>query len=161
MTITTMDDHGRRRQKCPPSAPHQALSPTTMHPTNGGQPPKQAGIILGGLRGCIALKTLQCWGNASLPEQRSILRATHHLNPPPNISACLGGCRPSVQRIMLGLNTSFGVLWGHFRRGRSWLWWSLCVFWSVPEHEPLFPVEPRHIGYRWKALVSSKRILAL
>ena len=31
----------------------------------------------------------------------------------------------------------------------------------LPEHEPLFPVEPRHSGYHQKALVSSKTILAL
>jgi hypothetical protein len=32
---------------------------------------------------------------------------------------------------------------------------------SLPEHEPLFPVEPWHSGYRQKALVSSKMILVL
>ena len=31
----------------------------------------------------------------------------------------------------------------------------------LPEHEPLFPVEPRHSGYHQKALVLSKMILAL
>jgi len=37
----------------------------------------------------------------------------------------------------------------------------VTVFCSLPEHEPLFPVEPQHSGYRQKALVSSKMILAL
>ncbi len=37
----------------------------------------------------------------------------------------------------------------------------VTVFSSLLEHEPLFPVEPRHSGYRQKALVSSKTILAL
>jgi hypothetical protein len=37
----------------------------------------------------------------------------------------------------------------------------VTVFCSLPEHEPLFLVEPRHSGYRQKALVSSKTILAL
>jgi hypothetical protein len=32
---------------------------------------------------------------------------------------------------------------------------------SLPEHKPLFPVEPWHSGYRQKALVSSNTILAL
>jgi hypothetical protein len=32
----------------------------------------------------------------------------------------------------------------------------VTVFCSLPEHKPLFPVEPRHSGYRQKALVSSK-----
>jgi hypothetical protein len=39
--------------------------------------------------------------------------------------------------------------------------WSVWVFSSLPEHEPLFSVEPGHIGYRWNALVSSKTILTL
>jgi hypothetical protein len=38
----------------------------------------------------------------------------------------------------------------------------VMVFCSLPEYEPLFPVELRHTsGYRQKALVSSKTILAL
>jgi len=37
----------------------------------------------------------------------------------------------------------------------------VTLFCSLPEHEPLFPVEPRHSGYRQKALVSSKMILEL
>jgi hypothetical protein len=37
----------------------------------------------------------------------------------------------------------------------------VTVFCSVPEHEPLFPVEPGHRGYRQKALVLSNTILAL
>jgi hypothetical protein len=37
----------------------------------------------------------------------------------------------------------------------------VTVIASLPEHEPLFPVEPRHSGYRQKALVLSKTILAL
>ena len=37
----------------------------------------------------------------------------------------------------------------------------VTVLSSLPEHEPLFPVEPRHSGYRQKALVSSKTILVL
>ncbi len=37
----------------------------------------------------------------------------------------------------------------------------VTVFCSLPEHEPLFPVEPRRSGYCQKALVSSKTILVL
>jgi len=37
----------------------------------------------------------------------------------------------------------------------------VTVFCSVPEHEPLFPVEPWHSGYRQIDLFLSKRILAL
>ena len=37
----------------------------------------------------------------------------------------------------------------------------VMVFCSLPEHEPLFLIEPRHSGYRQKALVLSKTILVL
>jgi hypothetical protein len=39
----------------------------------------------------MALKTLQCCGNASLPEQRSALRAVHTLNNPQKYTRLLGG----------------------------------------------------------------------
>jgi len=53
------------------------------------------------------------------------------------------------------------LLWGV--RGAFPLWGAMVVtvFCSLPEHEQLFPVELRHSGYRQKALVSSKMILAL
>jgi hypothetical protein len=37
----------------------------------------------------------------------------------------------------------------------------VTVFCNMPEHKPLFPVEPLHSGYPQKALVSSKTIIAL
>jgi hypothetical protein len=39
----------------------------------------------------MALKTLQCCGDSSLPEQRSTLRAINTLNPPQNYIQKLGG----------------------------------------------------------------------
>jgi hypothetical protein len=38
----------------------------------------------------MALKTLQCCGDASSPKQRSTLRGVHTLNPPKTTSAILG-----------------------------------------------------------------------
>jgi hypothetical protein len=38
----------------------------------------------------MALKTVQCYGNASSLKQRSALKAIHTLNPPKIISASLG-----------------------------------------------------------------------
>jgi hypothetical protein len=52
--------------------------------------------ICKGLRGCMALTTLRCYGDASSPEQRSALRAIHPLNNPNIISACPGDRRPSI-----------------------------------------------------------------
>ena len=63
------------------------------------------------------------------------IEGKHPLNPPQIISTCLGGCCPSVQHVLAGLDASFRVLGGHFRRRQPWLWWSLCVVWSMPEHK--------------------------
>jgi hypothetical protein len=54
-------------------------------------------------------------------------------------------------------NTSCGAFGGIF----TVVTMVVMVFCSVPEHEPPFPVEPRHSGYRQKALVVSKTTLAL
>ncbi len=49
--------------------------------------------FFGTLRVCMALKTLWCCGNASLPEQ-SALRAMHTLNPHQNHTCLLRGLYP-------------------------------------------------------------------
>jgi hypothetical protein len=57
----------------------------------------------------MALKTLQCCGNSSLPEQRSALRAINTLNPPKNYIHKLGGLSPihSMRR-----HRAQGLMWG-------------------------------------------------
>ena len=64
----------------------------------------------------MALKTLRCCGDASSPEHRSALMAIHPLTPPKIkfITACSGGCRPSVRRLVVGLEASFGAVRGPF-----------------------------------------------
>ncbi len=44
----------------------------------------------------MALKTLQCYGDSSLPEQRRTLRAINTLNPPPKI-------HPQAQEVVIHL----------------------------------------------------------
>jgi hypothetical protein len=56
-------NHGCRRQKCPPNAPHEALRLVLTHQIDGPLPPEQADIIVGVLRGCMALNALLCFGN--------------------------------------------------------------------------------------------------
>jgi hypothetical protein len=46
MTNTTKANHGRCRQKWPPSAPHEALCSAPTHPMDGWQPPEHADIIV-------------------------------------------------------------------------------------------------------------------
>jgi hypothetical protein len=57
----------------------------------------------------MALKTLQCCGNASLPEQRSALRAIHTLNPPKKYILKLGGLLPIHSMHRRGAQ---GLMWG-------------------------------------------------
>jgi len=99
----------------------QALRPTPSSSLDGLQLPKLVETIFKGLRGCMALIILRCYGDASFLEQRSALRAIHPLNTPNIISACSGDRHPSILCIGTRRNASCGALGGHFRRWRPWL----------------------------------------
>ncbi len=80
----------------------------------GNNPPSKRIYFWGLLRVFMALKTLQCCGNSSLPEQRSALRAINTLNPPKEYIHKLGGslpirltCRGGVQGLMWGARGPF------------------------------------------------------
>ena len=60
-------------------------------------------------------------------------------------------CRHEAQCLVWGVQGTFPPLAAMV----------VMLFCSVPEHEPLFFVEPQQSGYRQKALVLSKTILAL
>jgi hypothetical protein len=58
----------------------------------------------------MALKTLQCCGNSSSPEQRSTLRAIHTLTPPPKkIHPLAWGV---VTHLFVALAGVQGIMWG-------------------------------------------------
>ncbi len=61
----------------------------------------------------MALKTLRCCGNSSLPEQRSTLRAINTLNPPPKYICKLGRLSSIYAKHWRGAQ---GLMWG--ARGR-------------------------------------------
>jgi hypothetical protein len=92
-TITTMANAGRNG---PLTAPNEASSPTTRRRTDGRQPPEQAviNLILGGVRGCMAIKALLCSGDDASPQHRSVSRAIHPLNLQKVVCTCSGGCPP-------------------------------------------------------------------
>ncbi len=69
----------------------------------------------------MALKALLCSGDDESPQHQSVLRAINTLNSPKNISACLGGYRPSISRVGAERKASCRALGGHFRRRRLWL----------------------------------------
>jgi hypothetical protein len=73
----------------------------------------------------MALKALLCFGNDELSQHRSVLRAIHTLNSPPNYSRLLEGlspihktCRRGAQGLMWGAGGPFFAGGGH---GRLWL----------------------------------------
>ncbi len=57
----------------------------------------------------MALKTLQCCGDSSSPEQRSALRAINTLNPPKEYIRKLGGLSPIHSMRRHGVQ---GLMWG-------------------------------------------------
>jgi hypothetical protein len=57
----------------------------------------------------MALKTLQCCGNASLPKERSLFRAIHTLSPAPKYIRKLGGLSPIHLMRQRGAQ---GLMWG-------------------------------------------------
>ena len=127
LTSLVNNDHHNNGQpqptpaEMPPSAAHKALRPAPSSLIDGRPPPEQADVIFSGVRGCMALNTLRCYGDASSPEQRSALRAIHPLNTPKIISNCSGGHCPSICRVSTRRTASCGALGGHFRRRQPWL----------------------------------------
>ncbi len=83
-------------------------------------PPSLRMYFLGVLRVCMALKVLLCSGDDELPQHWSVLRAIHTLNSLKIISACSGGCCPSIQRVSAEPKASCGALGGHFCRWQPW-----------------------------------------
>jgi hypothetical protein len=108
-TNTTIADHGLRQWKWPPSAPHEALRSAPMRRMDGQQPPKQANIIFGLFRVCMALKTLQCCGDTSSLEQRGTSRAIHTLNNPKKYTCLLEGLSAIHSTHWHGAQ---GLMWG-------------------------------------------------
>jgi hypothetical protein len=86
-----------------PFAPHRRIE------WMGNNPPSKRISFLRLLRVCMALLTLRCCGNASLPEQRSTLRGIHTLNPPKNYIPYLGGLSPIRWKHRRGAQ---GLMWG-------------------------------------------------
>ena len=90
-TITTMAAAGGNGPLEPlrmPCVPLQRIILTK------DDPPSKRICFLWGLIGCIPLKTIQCCGDASPLEQRSVLRGKHPINTSPNHIRLLGGLSP-------------------------------------------------------------------
>ncbi len=75
----------------------------------GNNPPSKQIYFLGLLRVFMALKTLRCCANISLPEQRSALRAINIINPPKEYIPKHGGLSPIHSKHQRGVQ---GLVWG-------------------------------------------------
>ena len=127
---TNIHNHSWRWWKWPPYAPNEASSPSTTCQVDGLQPPEQAGIILGGVRGFMALKALLCSDNDALPQHQSILMAIHPLNLQKFICSCSEGLPPSSNDNGAGRKASCGaqgVISAGIDHGWLWLRWSLLA----------------------------------
>jgi len=104
-----------------PWPPHEALRLVPMRQIDGRRSPEQADIMLGVLRGCMALKALLCSGDDASPLHRSVDEGHTPPQPLKIVSACSGGHCSSSEDDGAGLNASCGALGGHFCRRRLWL----------------------------------------
>jgi hypothetical protein len=80
----------------------------------GDNPPSLRMYFFGGLRVCMALKVLICYGNDELLQHWSVLRAIHTLNSPKKYIRLLGElspihltCRRRAQGLMWGTRGPF------------------------------------------------------
>ena len=151
---TIMADHSHRRRKCPPNAPHEELRPMSSSLLDGRKTSEQADTIFKRLRGCMALITFRCYGNASSPEQRSALRAIHPLNT--HYILLLGGLLPIN---LTRWNEAQCLVWGIRGAFPPAATMVVTVFCSLPEHEPLFPVNQGIVGIARKLLSRARQFL--
>ncbi len=165
-TNTTIADHGHRQQKLPPSAPHETLRSVPTPWMDWRQPPEQADEIFWVVEGVYGPHTPPMLWRCIITGTKERFEGHIHPHPPKIISACLGGCHPSIQCICAVCKASCGLLGGNFCRQqpRLWqLWHQLCVVVMWPEPQPLHfgPMETWHIGYCRKVLNVTKTIASL
>jgi len=91
-------NHGRRWQKCPPNAPHEALCLVPMHQIDGWRSPEQVDIMLGVLRGCMALKALLCSRRWCIAVSSKCVEGHTPHQPLTNYIRLLGGLSSIKQR---------------------------------------------------------------
>ncbi len=90
--------------------PHmRACAPCQRVEWMGDNPPSKRIQILGLLRVCMALLTLQCCGDSSSPGQRSALRAINTLNPPKKYICKLRRLSSIYSKHWRGAH---GLMWG-------------------------------------------------
>ncbi len=126
-TNTTIADHDRRRQKWPPSAPHEALRSAPAHCIDRRQPPEQADMIFGAVKDVYGPQNTPMMWRFIIAGIKERFKGHTHAQPPPKVtSTSLGGCNLFIQSIGAECKASCGALRGHFRRQWPWLWRLWC-----------------------------------
>ncbi len=93
-------NHGRSQQKCPPSAPHEALRSTQTCRMDGRQPPEQADVIFAAVEGVYGPQnTPMLWWCIIAGTKEHFEGCKHPQPPPKNTSATYGGCHPSIRSV--------------------------------------------------------------
>jgi hypothetical protein len=83
LTNTTIADHDRCRQKWPPSAPHEALRSTPAQHMDRQQPPEQADIILGAVKGVYGTQNTPMLWRFIIAGTKECFEGHTHPHPPP------------------------------------------------------------------------------
>ncbi len=123
-------NHGRRRRKWSPSAPHEALRSMPMLQMNRLKCPDLADVILGGVEGVYGLQSAPLLRRWWITTTLECLRAIHTLNSPQNYIRLLGGLLPihtscwrRAQGLMWGTRGAFppvAVMVGYGCVDRCW-----------------------------------------
>ncbi len=93
MTNITIADHGRRRKKWPPSAPHEALRSNPMRQMDGQQPPKHVGTIFGAVEGVYGPQNTPMLWRCIIAGTKERFEGPIHPQSPPKI-------HPQAQRVV-------------------------------------------------------------
>ncbi len=102
-------NHGRRRQKWPPSTPHEAWRSAPTRRMDGRNSPSLRMYFLGGSRVFMDLKVLLFSGDDESPQHRSVLGTINALNSPKSYIRLLGGLSPIHSTFRRGAK---GLVWG-------------------------------------------------
>ncbi len=85
LTNTTIADHDRRRQKWTPSAPHEALHSMRAQRMDRQQPPKQADIIFGAIKGVYGSQNTPMLWQFIITGTKERFEGHTHPQPPPKL----------------------------------------------------------------------------
>ena len=159
MTNSTTTDHGQAEMT--PLRPTWGLVPRTVVIARWGKIPQASGYNFGGNEGVYGPQNTPMLWRCIITGTWSALMAIHPLTPHKIIIACLGVAAHPYNALLRGLRPHL-VQKGAISAGVGHGCGGFCVCFVASGAWTTFSGWTMgHIGYHWKALVSSKMILAL